>query len=75
MTDLFQADNNATPLTEAERADLIPTYISLRSELNELEQKNVAEAYVWAFRLNTAWFQCIPSPTGMAVGHGWQGTC
>jgi Fic-DOC domain mobile mystery protein B len=43
-------DDNATPLTEAERADLIPTHVSLRSELNELEQKNVAEAYVWAFR-------------------------
>jgi Fic-DOC domain mobile mystery protein B len=50
MTDLFDADNNATPLTEAERADLIPTHISLRSELNELEQKNVAQAYVWALR-------------------------
>jgi Fic-DOC domain mobile mystery protein B len=50
MTDLFHADEDATPLTEAERADLIPTHISLRSELNELEQKNVAQAYVWAFR-------------------------
>jgi len=50
MTDPFHADKNATPLTEAERADLIPTYISLRSELNEIEQKNVAQAYVWAFR-------------------------
>jgi hypothetical protein len=50
MTDLFHADDNATPLTEAERTDLIPTHISLRGELNELEQKNVAEAYVWAFR-------------------------
>jgi len=42
MTDVFHADENATPLTKAERADLIPTHISLRSELNELEQKNVA---------------------------------
>jgi Fic-DOC domain mobile mystery protein B len=50
MTDLFHAADNATPLTEAERSELIPTHISLRSELNELEQKNVAEAYVWAFR-------------------------
>ncbi len=50
MKDLFQADENATPLTEAERAELIPTHVSLRSELNELEQKNVAEAYAWAFR-------------------------
>src|SRR5258708_3216478 len=50
MIDLFHADDNATPLTETERTDLIPTHISLRGELNELEQKNVAEAYVWAFR-------------------------
>jgi hypothetical protein len=49
MTDVFHADENATPLTEAERADFIPTHIGLRSELNELEQKNVAQAYVWAF--------------------------
>src|SRR5258708_40197119 len=49
MTDVFRADENTTPLTDAERADLIPTHISLRSELNELEQNNVAQAYVWAF--------------------------
>src|SRR5258708_18387345 len=49
MTEVFHADENATPLPEAERADLIPTHIGLRSELNELEQKNVAQAYVWAF--------------------------
>lgn len=49
MKQSFDADENATPLTRAERADLIPTHISLRSELNELEQKNIARAYQWAF--------------------------
>ena len=45
----FDADDDATPLTPEERSGLIPTHISLRSELNELEQKNIAEADRWAF--------------------------
>jgi Fic-DOC domain mobile mystery protein B len=45
----FDADDDATPLTTEERNGLIPTYISLRSELNELEQKNIATADRWAF--------------------------
>jgi Fic-DOC domain mobile mystery protein B len=49
MTDLHVADDHATPLTPAERQDLVPTYITLRSELNELEQKNIAAAVQWAF--------------------------
>jgi fido (protein-threonine AMPylation protein) len=49
MTDLHAADDHATPLTPAEREDLIPTHITLRSELNELEQKNIATAIRWAF--------------------------
>lgn len=49
MTDLHAADDHATPLTPAERQDLVPTYITLRSELNELEQKNIAAAVQWAF--------------------------
>lgn len=48
MTDLHAADDHATPLTPAEREDLIPTHITLRSELNELEQKNIASAVRWA---------------------------
>jgi Fic-DOC domain mobile mystery protein B len=44
----FDADDAATPLTLEERTGLIPTYIALRSELNELEQKNIAEADRWA---------------------------
>lgn len=30
----------------------IPTHITLRSELNELEQQNIARAYQWAFGRN-----------------------
>jgi Fic-DOC domain mobile mystery protein B len=49
MTDIFHADDEATPLTPEEREDLIPTHITLRHELNELEQQNIAQANLWAF--------------------------
>ena len=45
----LDADEAATPLMPAERDGLIPTHITLRSELNELEQQNIAEADRWAF--------------------------
>ncbi|NOJ44716.1 mobile mystery protein B [Bradyrhizobium archetypum] len=48
-TDLHAADDHATPLTPQEREDLMPTHITLRSELNELEQQNIATANLWAF--------------------------
>ncbi|HEY4404834.1 MAG TPA: mobile mystery protein B [Xanthobacteraceae bacterium] len=49
MTDPFEADDAATPLTPEERDGLIPTHVTLRSELNELEQQNILEADRWAF--------------------------
>ena len=49
MTERFETDDAATPLSSEERNDLIPTYVALRAELNELEQKNIAEANSWAF--------------------------
>ncbi len=48
MTGPFDADDDATPLTPEEYKRLIPTHITLRSELNELEQQNIAEADRWA---------------------------
>ena len=45
----FEADDDATPITPAEREALIPTHVTLRSELNELEQQNIVEANAWAF--------------------------
>lgn len=42
-------DDAATPLTEDERAELIPNWITQRSELNEAEQANILEAQDWAF--------------------------
>src|SRR5450756_1981134 len=49
MTDPFEADDDATPLTPEERDGLIPTHVTLRSELNELEQQNILKADRWAF--------------------------
>ena len=47
---LVEGDDEAnTPLTPAERNDLIPTYITTRAELNAAEQENIAEAELWAF--------------------------
>jgi Fic-DOC domain mobile mystery protein B len=42
-------DAAATPLTLEERDALIPTYITLRHELNAAEQAGVADADRWAF--------------------------
>lgn len=49
MTDPFAADGAATPLGPADRNGLIPTHITTRGELNELEQKNIGDANGWAF--------------------------
>lgn len=44
-----EEDASATPLTPAERDGLIPAYVTLRRELNALEQAGVADADRWAF--------------------------
>ena len=51
MTDpLLEQDNAATPLSEEEKEGLIPSYITLRGELNEAEQANIFAAEEWAFK-------------------------
>jgi len=42
-------DDGGTELAEEEREGLIPSYITLRRELNEAEQANILEAEEWAF--------------------------
>lgn len=50
MTDpLLEQDDASTPLTPEELSGLIPSYITLRRELNEAEQANILEAEQWAF--------------------------
>ena len=46
---LVPQDDGGTKLTGEEREGLIPSYITLRSELNEAEQANILEAEEWAF--------------------------
>ena len=45
---LVPKDDGGTELAEEEREGLIPSYITLRSELNEAEQANILEAEEWA---------------------------
>ncbi len=53
MTDPLAPQNDAgTELTEEELEGLIPSYITLRSELNGAEQANILEAEEWAFARN-----------------------
>jgi Fic-DOC domain mobile mystery protein B len=49
VSDPFEAADAATPLTPEERNGLIPTYVTTRAELNELEAQNIADADDWAF--------------------------
>ena len=45
---LFDVDDDAnTPLTAEEREGLIPSYVTLRHELNEAEQINIGAALRW----------------------------
>ena len=46
---LVPQDDGRTELTEEESEGLIPSYITLRSELNEAEQANILDAEEWAF--------------------------
>jgi len=41
-------DNASTPLTDEERQGLIPSYITLRGELNEAEQVGILKTEQWA---------------------------
>lgn len=51
MSDPPLPDNDGqTPLSNDEREGLIPSYITLRAELNEAEHANILEAEDWAFK-------------------------
>ncbi len=43
-------DDAATPLTNDERRGLIPSWVTFRAELNEVEQANIAAGRIWAFQ-------------------------
>lgn len=44
---IFETDDNSTPLTEEEKQQLKAKWITTRAELNELETKGIAEAEIW----------------------------
>jgi Fic-DOC domain mobile mystery protein B len=46
---LFTGDESATPISAEELEGLIPRHITLRSELNEFEQRGVVAGTRWAF--------------------------
>jgi Fic-DOC domain mobile mystery protein B len=50
MTDLFQEGEDATPLDPNLRKDLLQTWITNRSDLNEAEQENILKGSAWARR-------------------------
>ena len=45
--DIFEADDNSTPLTAEEKDGLKLKWVTLRTELNEAEARNIAQAQVW----------------------------
>ena len=49
MSGLFEEPDDATPLSPEERAGLKLAHITLRQELNEVEQQNIAFAMSWAW--------------------------
>jgi Fic-DOC domain mobile mystery protein B len=50
VTELHGGADDATIVPPDKRADLIPSHIILRSELNALEQENILSASVWALQ-------------------------
>jgi Fic-DOC domain mobile mystery protein B len=47
---LVEHDDASTPLSAEELEGLIPSYITLHSELNEAEQANILDVEEWAFK-------------------------
>ena len=45
--DIFEADDNSTPLTRSEKEGLKLNWITLRSELNNVEADNISLAKIW----------------------------
>lgn len=54
-SELFYEEDGNTPLSAEERLGLIPSYITLRHELNEAEQINITEGEKWAIRRTSDW--------------------
>ena len=44
---IFETDDNSTPLTEEEKEQLKVKWVTTRAELNELETRGIAQAELW----------------------------
>ncbi len=47
---IFETDDNSTPLTEEEKQQLKVKWITTRAELNELETREIAQAELWLLK-------------------------
>lgn len=47
---IFETNDNSTPLTEEEKQQLKAKWITNRTELNELETKGIADAEIWLLK-------------------------
>ena len=47
IMNIFETDDNSTPLTEEEKQGLKAGWITNRSELNEMETAGIAQAEIW----------------------------
>lgn len=47
---IFETDDNSTPLTEEEKLQLKTKWVTTRAELNELETNGIAEAEIWLLK-------------------------
>jgi Fic-DOC domain mobile mystery protein B len=74
MSDLFEAPDNATPLTLDERRELIPAHIAYRRELNDAEQESIVRAHDWALgrRRDILTEKFIKDLHGRMLGDVWR---
>lgn len=75
MIDLFEAPDDATPLTPEERKGLIPSDITYRRELNRAEQENIARGQEWALsrrRRNLLTEKFVKDLHGRMFGDVWR---
>jgi Fic-DOC domain mobile mystery protein B len=57
VSDLFQEPEDATPLDPAEREGLLVSWVTYRSDLNEVEQDNILKGAAWARRKRKQTYQ------------------
>lgn len=74
MTDLFEAPDDATPLTPEEKRGLLPADITFRHELNAAERDNIARAQDWMLsrRRDVLTEKFIKGLHGRMLGDVWR---